>query len=180
MGAPILAQEAASSKTGESAETNYRTELEKETFLLINQYRKDNKLTSFVWSGDIAKVARAHSKDMATGDVDFGHDGFGKRVKELKVVMVGLNGAGENVLKTDDPDQVAQSAVRIWLNSPHHLENIRGDFNYSGIGVWRDDQGMVYFTQIFVKIEPETAEAQAAPAPALATPFTFLADPKTR
>ena len=36
---------------------------------------------------------------MATGDVDFGHDGFGKRVKQLKTVMVGVNGAGENVLK---------------------------------------------------------------------------------
>ena len=78
--------------------------------------------------------------------------------------------------KTDDPNEVAQSAVRIWLHSPHHLENIRGDFNYSGMGIWRNDQGMIYFTQIFVKIVPQTStkRRRQSPAPAVVTPFTFF------
>ena len=80
--------------TNGNAATDARSKLENETFSLINQYRKDNKLPPFKWSDDITKVARAHSKDMATGEVDFGHEGFGKRVALLKTKMAGLNGAG--------------------------------------------------------------------------------------
>jgi hypothetical protein len=93
--------------------------------------------------------------------------------------MIGLKGAGENVLRTDDPDQVAQRAVAVWLRSPHHLKNIRGDFNYSGLGIWRDDQGTIYFTQIFVKVVPQTPAAQSPP-PGISTPFGLLAAPRTR
>jgi len=158
----------------------YRTQLEKETFSLINDYRKANDLPGLKWSGDIAEVARAHSQDMATGEVDFGHEGFGKRVEILKTKMIGVNGAGENVFKTDDPNQVAQSAVTIWLHSPHHLANIRGDFNYTGVGVWKDDQGTVYFTQFFVKIQPRALPAAAAPEPQVTSPYMYLAPPSTR
>jgi len=158
-----------------------RAALEKETFSLVNQYRAKCKLPPLQWDDGMAKVARGHSRDMAAGDVDFGHAGFGDRVRELKTMMPGLKGAGENVLKTDDPDQVqvAERAVAVWLKSPHHLENIRGDFNYSGLGVWRDDQGMIYFTQIFVKIVPPVQAAQSPP-PGLETPFGLLAAPQTR
>ena len=82
------------------------------------------------------------------------------------------------MLKTDDPDQVAQRAVAIWLRSPEHLKNIRGDFNYSGLGIWRDTKGTIYFTQIFVKIVPQMEAAQGPPG--IETPFGLLAAPKTR
>jgi len=154
--------------------------LEQESFFLVNQYRNENKLPPFQWSDAIAKVARGHSKDMASGDVDFGHDGFGERVTHLKTVMIGLTGAGENVLKTDDPDQIARRAVDLWLKSPHHLKNIRGDFNYSGMGIWKSEDGFIYFTQIFVKTEPEAQAAKATPMPGIMTPFGLLAAPKTR
>ena len=160
--------------------TEYRNSLEQEAFSLVNQYRKNNKLPLLQWDGNIALVARGHSKDMASGDVDFGHDGFNQRVTQLKTVMIGLKGAGENVLKTDDPDQVAATAVALWLKSPHHLANIRGDFNCSGLGVWRDDQGMIYFTQIFVKLAPQAQATQAAPPPQVVSPFGYLAAPQTR
>jgi len=180
---PVLeAQEATMAKVSGSAGTDFHTRLELETFRLINQYRTANKLPPFKWNEEIAKVARGHSQDMATGESDFGHEGFGDRVKVLKTKLIGLNGAGENVLKTDDPDQVAQTAVRVWLHSPHHLANIRGDFNCSGMGVWRDDKGMIYFTQFFVKIVPPVpvAATAASPQPATVSPLLFLAQPKTR
>jgi|GEM_PF-1820371 len=179
--ASVNAQEAMVAKASGGAGTDFRSKLEQETFLLVNQYRKENKLPPFKWSDDIAVVARAHSKDMAMDKVGFGHGGFGDRVKELKSKLPGLNGAGENVLKTDDPDDVAKGAVRVWLHSPHHLANIRGDFNYSGMGVWRDDNGVIYFTQFFVKIVPPVAQpAQVTPPPTVVSPFPYLAEPKTR
>lgn len=165
--------------TSTTSGADYRSGVEQETFSLINQYRKASKLPPLVWDGGIAQAARAHSKDMATGEVDFGHDGFGDRVTHLKAVMNGLWGAGENVLMTSDLDQVAQNAVTLWLHSPHHLKNIRGDYNYSGLGVWQDKDGALYFTQIFVKLQPQAQEAQAAPS-SIVTPFGLLAEPKTR
>ena len=161
-------------------EAVYRSEVEKETFLLVNQYRKTNRLPPLAWNDAIAKVARAHSKDMATGEVDFGHDGFRDRISQLRTVMTGLHDAGENVFMTDNLDQVARFAVTQWLHSPHHLQNIRGNYNYSGLGVWQDKDGAIYFTQIFVKTEPPPEETQAAPPPSVITSFGLLAAPKAR
>jgi len=160
--------------------SDYLSGVEQETFSLINQYRKNSKLPPLAWNSEIAKAARGHSKDMATGEVDFGHDGFSDRVSHLRNVLIGIRGAGENVYMSDDPDQIARNAVTKWLHSPHHLENIRGDFNYSGLGVWQDKEGAIYFTQIFVKIEPPAQQTQAAPAPDVISPFGLLAAPKTR
>ena len=161
---------------------DYFSGVEREAFSLVNQYRKSSGLPLLAWDDSIAKVARAHSKDMATGEVGFGHDGFSDRVSLLKSVMSGLRGAGENVFMSDGVDQVARLAVTQWLHSPHHLENIRGDYNYSGLGVWQKKDGTIYFTQIFVKIQPPVAEAQAAQAapPVDISPFGMLAAPDTR
>ena len=177
---PAAAQQTAPSATGAPARTDDRSKLELETFSLVNHYREANELPPLQWDSVIAKVARGHSRDMAVGGVDFGHDGFSQRVAQLQTALPGLRGAGENVLRTDNPDQVARVAVEVWLKSPHHLKNIRGDFNYSGMGIWVDEKGMIYFTQIFVKTAPPTQEAQAAPPPQLVTPFGLLATPKTR
>jgi uncharacterized protein YkwD len=175
----VEAQQAHGSAPAASG-ADYRSGVERETFSLVNDYRKASKLPPLIWDGAIAKEARIHSKDMATGEVDFGHDGFGERISRLKTVLTGLRDASENVFMTDNLDQVARSAVALWLRSPHHLRNIRGDYNYSGLGVWQDKEGAIYFTQIFVKIEPSAPQAQAAPPPSVATPFGLLATPKTR
>ena len=160
--------------------TDYRSGVELETFSLINQYRKTSKLPPLTWDDAITKAARSHSKDMATGEVDFGHDGFSDRISRLRTVLIGLRGAGENVFMSDSLDQVARNAVTQWLRSPHHLANIRGDYNYSGLGIWQDKQGALYFTQIFAKIEPPVQQTQAPPPPEFVTPLGMLATPKTR
>ena len=174
--APAQTQTPAKTPTG----TDFCDGVERQTFFLVNQYRKENFLPPLVWDDAIAKVARAHSKDMATGAVDFGHDGFRGRINQLRTVMTGFQGAGENVLMTTDPTDVPKGALALWLKSPHHLANIRGDYNYSGLGVWQDKNGVIYFTQIFMKFTPETQEAQAAPPPGISTPFGLLATPNTR
>lgn len=173
----IDAQETPVSNAGGNLEL--RSALEQEAFLLVNQYRKNNKLAPLAWSKSIADVARGHSRDMADGEVDFGHDGFSGRVRQLKTQIVGVKGCGENVLKTDDPNQVAEKAVALWLRSPVHLHNIRGDYNYSGMGVWEDKRGMIYFTQVFAKIEPR-ATSQTASTSQVEPPLGLLASPQTR
>lgn len=130
---------------------DFQHDVEKQTFKLINHYRDQDGLPPLKWSDEIAGIARAHSRDMARGDVDFGHGGFDDRVDELKTLIAGFEGAGENVLYTTQLDEVAERAVEMWLHSPHHLKNIRGDYNFSGIGVWESKDGALYFTQLFLK-----------------------------
>jgi uncharacterized protein YkwD len=132
--------------------SDFQGQVEKQTFQLINAYRDRDGLTPLKWNDDIAKIARAHSRDMATGESDFGHDGFSDRVRQMKGLIAGFEGAGENVLYTSNLNQVAEQAVRLWLHSPHHLKNIRGDYNFSGIGVWESKDGTLYFTQLFLKV----------------------------
>jgi uncharacterized protein YkwD len=181
---PVLkagAQQPVFSPVGASGNLEFCSGVEQESFLLVNEYRKKNRLPPLFWDNNIAQIARGHSRNMATGEIDFGHDGFGDRVSKLKVVMTGLKGCGENVLKTDDPDQVAAKAVALWLRSPAHLHNIRGDYNHSGMGIWQDDHGMIYFTQIFVKIiAPQTQTAQTLPAPQVTSPFGLIVPSGTR
>jgi uncharacterized protein YkwD len=125
--------------------------LERQTFDLINVYRSEHDLPKLTWSPEIAQLARQHSRDMATGEVDFGHGGFGDRMDKLRELFPGMHGGGENVFESDDTGNLAQFAVATWLKSPPHLHNIRGDFNYSGLGLWRSRTGACYFTQIFIK-----------------------------
>jgi len=46
------------------------------------------------------------------------------------------------------------------------------------MGVWQDDHGTIYFTQIFVRIEPKTEEAQV-PASQIMPSLGLLVVPKT-
>ena len=165
------------------AQTNdpeFRKQVEKEAFLLVNQYRKENDFPPLAWDDAIANTARAHSKDMASGDSDFGHDGFSERIAHLKETKPGIGGAGENVLYSSDLNDIATRAVQMWLHSPHHLKNIRGDYNYSGLGVWQDKDGTMYFTQIFLKIKPPAQETQAASPSSDAAFMGLLGNPDSR
>jgi uncharacterized protein YkwD len=174
----VFAQTAATPAPNAGSGHDDRGKLEQETFRLINDYRKTENLSPLKWDSAITHVARDHSHDMADGAVDFGHEGFHDRVAKLCVTLAGFRGAGENVFRSNDPEKIAQSAVAVWLKSPPHLKNIRGDYNYSGLGIWEDKDGMIYFTQIFMKLEPTRNTAQAAPpAPGISTPFGMLATP---
>ena len=132
--------------------------LEHQTFDLINQYRQREGMSKLAWDPAIANIARMHSRDMATGEVGFGHGGFDGRMETLRGMFAGMRGGGENVFYTDARPGVAAAAVAAWLQSPPHLHNIRGDYQLSGLGLWKRNDGAYFFTQIFVKVERQTAD----------------------
>lgn len=146
----VFPAHAAADETGSTHELSRA--LEHQTFDLVNQYRTDEHLPPLVWNPAIADMARRHSRDMATGEVAFGHGGFDDRMETLRGMFKGMRGGGENVFYTDAVPNVARLAVQSWLHSPPHLHNIRGDFQYSGLGLWRRADGAYFFTQIFVKV----------------------------
>ena len=57
-------------------------------------------------------------------------------------------------------DDLVSGVMQRWMNSSTHRDNILGNFNVIGIGIWPAGDGKLYFTQLFAR----TREA-AAPVP---------------
>jgi uncharacterized protein YkwD len=122
--------------------------LERDAFNRINAYRKTKNLPALVWNEAIAAQARQHSQNMANGVVPFGHDGFAARIAATKITY---GGAAENVAWNMGYADPAKQAADGWFKSPGHEINIRGNYSLSAVGVVRNAQGKVYFTQLFIK-----------------------------
>jgi uncharacterized protein YkwD len=138
-----------STSTDDSRGQDEFYEMEQDVLLQINEYRQSQFLSLLRWNETIADYCRTHSLNMAAGAVDFGHDGFDDRVDGI-AQTISYKYAAENVASNNYSDPVT-TAVEGWLNSPGHLENIEGDYNLTGIGVAQDEDGVYYFTQIFIR-----------------------------
>ncbi|MBE9104767.1 CAP domain-containing protein [Nostoc cf. edaphicum LEGE 07299] len=122
--------------------------IEQSIFNQINNYRVSQGLPALTRNSAIDNQVRLHSKNMANGTVSFGHSGFSER---LNATGVAYRGAAENVAYNQGYGDPATKAVQGWLKSPGHLANIRGNYNQTGIGVAKNSQGAIYFTQIFIR-----------------------------
>jgi uncharacterized protein YkwD len=116
----------------------------------VNGYRISHGLRPLALNPLISQVATAHSREMAGGEIPFGHDGFQQRVRTLKQSF-SFSKVAENIGYNMGYADPASKAVNSWLHSPKHLENIEDDFGLTGIGVAKSDKGEYYFTQIFLK-----------------------------
>ena len=129
-------------------------EMELDILELVNFYRDSISnvidtinLEMLLMDDFIREEARAHSIDMASGELPLGHDGFSDRVNRIHEEL-GLGSAGENVASGFT---TAESVVKAWIESPSHRYNIEGDYNETGIGVVQNDDGVYYYTHIFYK-----------------------------
>ena len=116
--------------------------------LYINQYRQNKGFTSLQLDSIISVVALAHSINMATKKTAFGHDGFEERMQKIIKNFPKMKAFAENVAFGK---LSAEGVVKGWINSPHHRKNIEGDYTYMGIGVAKNNKGISFFTQIFMR-----------------------------
>lgn len=123
--------------------------LEDSVFQQINSYRATQNLPALLRNSAINTQARTHSQNMASGKVQFGHDGFVQRVQATRLLYIS---AAENVAYNRGYQDPAKQAVEGWLKSPGHLNNIKGQYNLTGIGVASNSKGEIYFTQIFIRV----------------------------
>jgi uncharacterized protein YkwD len=131
------------------ATTDHR-DLEQAVVRQVNAYRVRRHLRSLVADSSLARIARDHSRDMAERRVSFGHDGFNDRVKQAER-RYDFSEIAENVALNDYPRaRTVTVAVDGWLGSPHHRENIEGNFDRTGVGIARSGDGTYYYTQIFI------------------------------
>lgn len=124
--------------------------LESYCFEMINTVRIEEGLKPLKYWPSLADCAREHSKNMAYGKVPFGHQGFEKRAKKMKKEAP-LRSFGENVAYNYNYSDPIAIAVKGWMESQGHKENILGDFEETGIGIAFNDQGDCFITQLFAK-----------------------------
>ena len=89
-----------------------------------------------------------HSQQMASKQVPFSHDGYDKRMARISQRLGPIKSSAENVAYGK---MSARDVVASWLKSAPKRKNIEGQFNLSGIGVSRNAQGIIYYTQIFTQ-----------------------------
>ena len=113
----------------------------------VNQYRAQHGLGPLTMNTTITHEARRHSQDMATHAVPFGHDGFNQRMHYLRDQVLNASSGAENVAYNY---KTAKVVVDGWIHSPSHRRNILGHYNMTGIGIARDKEGRIYYTQMFL------------------------------
>jgi uncharacterized protein YkwD len=116
-----------------------------EIFKYVNEDRREHNLPVLQMNSIESQLAGKHSRDMATGKVKFGHDGFNSRAKTIQKALGSIE-IGENVASGP---MTAREVVDGWLKSPGHKKNIEGNFILTGIGYAHGKKGDIYFTQIF-------------------------------
>jgi uncharacterized protein YkwD len=125
------------------------TTLERQVVELVNHHRTARGLPALAADPRIAREARRHSADMASGAVPFGHTGFADRVAALRRVM-SCGASAENVASSLGYQDPAPDILRGWLASSGHRKTIEGAYDTTGVGVARSPSGKLYVTQIFV------------------------------
>jgi uncharacterized protein YkwD len=130
-----------------AAQENY-ADMGKEVLEHINEYRAKKGLKALEMNTTISEAAEEHSKYMGNKTVRINHDGFEERMHGLMKALKPANGAAENVA---NGQHTAKEVVSMWIASPGHRENIEGDYNLSGIGIYKNKNGVLYFTHIFIK-----------------------------
>ena len=122
--------------------------MEKDILYYINQYRSSIGLPALQMISAATEQATQHSIDMANRAILFGHDGFDERMDNIAKKIGFVHATAENVAYGK---LTAKEVVDLWLNSPGHKKNIEGNYTLTGIGLAKDADGLVFYTQIFLR-----------------------------
>ncbi|MCU0545465.1 MAG: CAP domain-containing protein [Oscillatoriaceae cyanobacterium Prado104] len=118
----------------------------------INQVRQKEGLKLLESDRKLAGVARNYSRYMAEQNF-FSHTGIDGSTPSQRVEAAGIIYwvVGENLFRGTNVPQPVEIAVKGWLESPGHRENIlRPFYTETGVGVWRV-KNTYYITQLFLR-----------------------------
>ncbi len=119
--------------------------IEDDVLTYTNLFRSSKGLNPLTANKVLNVIAQQHSANMASGKVKFGHDGFAKR-NAAASKQLSIRSFAENVAYGVT---TGEAAVNLWKNSDGHRNNMMGNFSKIGIGVAKDKQGRIYYTQVF-------------------------------
>lgn len=141
-----LPGESSELKTADLLDIVSYSEIETDILDAVNDHRISKGMSSLKRVDGITFQAYDHNEYMIK-QKKVTHENFSTRYMNL-VNEIGAKAVGEN-LAYGYP--TAGAAVKAWLNSEGHKENIEGNFTHFGISVAQDEEGKNYFTHIFVR-----------------------------
>jgi uncharacterized protein YkwD len=121
---------------------------------LVNNERRRKGLNDLYWDDELARMARAYSRQMARESFFSHYDPDGDSVVERarRSDIGGWSKIGENLFRCEGYDDFDALAVRGWMSSPTHRQNVLDrQFNTTGIGVATTRDGEVFITQVFTR-----------------------------
>ena len=121
-------------------------EMETELLNNVNEYRKSIGARPLKLNIYVSNLAERHSRDMATGKMELGNEGYKERTDKIFTQLKPVYSFAENVgiIKL-----ISKEVLEAWLNNPKQKKNLEGDFNYSGIGIAKSADSF-YVTEIFI------------------------------
>ena len=127
---------------------------ERRAFDLINRERQRRGLTPLAWDGNLVRLARYHSQNMARGGylshVD--RDGLDLKGRAQTLGLHGWKTLGENIAYNQGYDDPTAFAVERWMISEKHRENaLSAEYTHAAVGIARAADGTYYFTQVFMR-----------------------------
>ena len=135
--------------TGDDYTTPSISVQEENAFILLNQDRIANGLPALTLDPALCELARLKSRDMHENNY-FSHTSptYGSASNMLKQFGYTFTSVGENIAH----HATVEKSQAAFLSSSGHRRNILGSqWTKVGVGVWTDNQGFVYVTQLFVR-----------------------------
>jgi uncharacterized protein YkwD len=122
-----------------------------EAFRLVNDERARRGARTLTRRPDLDAVAHAHARDLMRMN-RLSHVSSDGRQLENRLARLDWEWAGENLARNKGYDSPAREAVKGWINSPKHYENMfRADFTQTGMAALYDPaSGFTYFVQVFI------------------------------
>lgn len=144
--APVVT---ATPSTGDDYTTPSISAQEENAFNLLNQDRIANGLSPLKLDPVLCTIAREKSRDMHINNY-FAHTSptYGSASEMLRHFGYSFRAVGENIAH----HATVEKSQAAFMSSEGHRRNILGaQWTKAGVGVWKDSQGFVYVTQLFVR-----------------------------
>lgn len=137
-------------RTQEAQEVDNTFSLNQEYLSLVNEYRINHKLKPLTYNPILEDIAEEHSKGMATHSRAFGHMGFSNRCRKIKKRVAPHKLCGEIIAMGQ---KTPKAVLKAWIDSPKHLQEIQQQrYNTTALGIYKDSEGVIYWTQILVEL----------------------------
>lgn len=135
---------------GETSAPSDQRALEAEVIRLINVEREKAGRSPLTENREVSNIARTKSQDFINNDY-FAHNSptYGTPFNMLRSFGISFTAAAENIASGQ---RTAADVMNSWMNSSGHRSNILNPtYNQIGVGVARDDNGNLYWTQMFIR-----------------------------
>ncbi|CAM4246889.1 CAP domain-containing protein [Zobellia nedashkovskayae] len=118
--------------------------IEQDVIDVVNDYRVSVGLNAVEFSGVAYGYANSHNEYMISEGI-ISHDNFDKRASKLSE-EANADFVSENLgMDYTNADDILEA----WKNSPTHKKVMEGNFKYTAVSVTADENGVLYFTQLF-------------------------------